>query len=569
MAGEPTHASAQRPPNDDVSNAAEISGGLPLEATGSNVGATAEPGEPSHGSGPPEHTIWFKWTAPAGTGVSVRSFGCAPPFHETGGPPLVTAVYTHSEVFGYHAVSAGGGPFRAMAGTTYWIVVDTPAGIGFPGQPSEDPDICVRLIPGPVNDDFEHGTPLQGFPATATQLIDTGESPSSGGPTREPGEPAHGGDSVSGSIWYRWSAPADMRVMLRACGNAEVLAVYRGESVDALTSVATTHPHSLECVDQRGARVQLDATGGETYRIAVLGPVVDSGAYAGELSIGSQLVVTRRGRLSYRAFRGDADHVSVGLEGTRAHRALVVKARGVTAALGCTSGSALGVLRCPVPGRGPLWLDMTLRAGDDSADVRLAGTTDASVRVRGGDGDDELRVWAPSLRLTNPGPVLLGGDGADRLVGGPGADTLSGGPGADRLEGGEGNDLLFGGLGRNELFPGGGRDVVQGGPHRDRVVATDGMTDIVRCRFGSDSAVVDGIDLPTRECERRALSEAPRAAALGAVLSNDDGDSSEHVNIRIGCPIDVARGCSATVTPMARGRAAGRRRIGLDPGRTR
>ncbi|MDH3629288.1 MAG: hypothetical protein OES25_16755, partial [Acidobacteriota bacterium] len=67
-------AQAQVPPaNDDFVNA-EV---LPTDTTwlGSNVDATAEPGEPSHAGVSTGSSIWFEWTAPTDGFVTVDTFG--------------------------------------------------------------------------------------------------------------------------------------------------------------------------------------------------------------------------------------------------------------------------------------------------------------------------------------------------------------------------------------------------------------------------------------------------------------------------------------------------------------
>src|SRR6188768_822273 len=68
------NASAAAPANDDFANAAALSG-LPANATGTNVDATTEPGEPeptvSIGEVPSGHSVWWNWTAPSDGDVTV------------------------------------------------------------------------------------------------------------------------------------------------------------------------------------------------------------------------------------------------------------------------------------------------------------------------------------------------------------------------------------------------------------------------------------------------------------------------------------------------------------------
>ena len=221
-----TPGAVAAPPNDNFADATEMVG-LPAEATGSSVDATVEPDEPVNGGA---HSIWFKWTAPADGGVAFTTFGCAQPFQDSFPGSITSFVFARSAVFGLVPLEP---TFHARAGQVYWFAVASQ-----PNQPG-DPDVCVRLLPGPANDDFARATPLTGFPASAaqTRLIDS--SPA----TQEPGEPAGSG---FGSVWYSWTAPADRPVWLRVCGLSsgsgagfDQLAVYTGNRVDALAHVAT------------------------------------------------------------------------------------------------------------------------------------------------------------------------------------------------------------------------------------------------------------------------------------------------------------------------------------------
>jgi hypothetical protein len=60
-----TSAWAAKPANDDFAQREVLpvgfAGGLPVEATGSNVEATKEEGEFLPGLAPAGHSIWFEW----------------------------------------------------------------------------------------------------------------------------------------------------------------------------------------------------------------------------------------------------------------------------------------------------------------------------------------------------------------------------------------------------------------------------------------------------------------------------------------------------------------------------
>jgi len=518
------------PANDNFADATEMSG-LPAEATGSNVDATSEPDEPSPGG----RSIWFKWTAPTNTGVTFALSGCAQPFQDTVQGALTFVAYVKSPVFGLRAL---GSTFHAEAGQVYYIAIASYFTGG--AQPDSDPDICVRLLPGPANDEFRDAAPRTGFPTAATYT----SASDLGGPTSEPGEPDHEGDDAtsppvsSASVWYSWTAPADAPVMLRVCGGFNAVAVYTGARLDTLRWILSRHyqggSDKSPCGGVGGASIRLDAAKGETYRIAVTGPSDF------QLLTGTQLasLTGPRPALMYTAFPGQTDNLRLQLTGIGPERAVLVEADGVSAANGCHADAAAGKFRCPVPGRTAIALDVDPGDANDSAEVDLLGpglAPDGEALVRqvwGGDGNDTLAGSAGAYSLDNGwtgGLALIGARGDDSIVGGRGSDSLRGGPGADRIN------------------PGGGSDTVGGGPGADRILTVDGWSDNIGCDAGRDRASLDGIDLSGKGCEHRDLSSPAQAVPFSAVLSNDDGDDEDHLELSIACPVDLRRGCATRI----------------------
>ena len=109
--------------SDSFGNASAL-GGSSLTASGSNVGASKEPGEPDHG-GPGGASMWWRWTAPASGQAIIDSFGS--------GFDTLLGVYTGSAVNALTLVAANndaGGMlqsrvmFQATAGVEYRIAVD-------------------------------------------------------------------------------------------------------------------------------------------------------------------------------------------------------------------------------------------------------------------------------------------------------------------------------------------------------------------------------------------------------------------------------------------------------------
>jgi sugar lactone lactonase YvrE len=123
----------------------------------------------------------------------------------------------------------------------------------------------------PSNDNFRDATPVTSndFPL----VIDA----SNVAATKEPGEPAHAGDSGGRSVWWRWTAPSAGPVTLTTLGSRfdTVLAVYTGSAVNALANVTSNDNSSGG--NTRTSSVTFNATAGTTYFIAVDG---NSGASA-------------------------------------------------------------------------------------------------------------------------------------------------------------------------------------------------------------------------------------------------------------------------------------------------
>ncbi len=120
------------PPNDNLTDAEVLSGSLPMVVTGSNSGATREPGEPSHGGLGTGHSVWYSFT-PSSSG-SLQATTCS------SGSLQSLAVYTGTLM--NNLVSQGAGleicsdssglevTFQATAGTTYLVAVDLFSGNG-------------------------------------------------------------------------------------------------------------------------------------------------------------------------------------------------------------------------------------------------------------------------------------------------------------------------------------------------------------------------------------------------------------------------------------------------------
>ena len=154
--------------------------------TGTNVDATAEPGEPTHANVGGGSSVWWRWAAPQSGTVTLSTFGSD---YDT-----VLAVYTGAEVGQLAEVvsnddSGGllqsGVEFAASAGTTYRIAVDGYAG-------AEGNVVLTYELAGAGggnNDRFGRAIRLIGSVGTTTGT--------NRGATAQPGEPVHAGTAAA------------------------------------------------------------------------------------------------------------------------------------------------------------------------------------------------------------------------------------------------------------------------------------------------------------------------------------------------------------------------------------
>ena len=236
------------PGNDDFEAAQVLTGSLPVTASGSNVGATKQPGENSGGGGA---TVWYRWTPTATAQVTLST--CSSQVNTK------LAVYTGDDLADLTAVNlsdlhcGGGGKvsFAANAGTTYWIQVDGGAysdGSALTGAIG----LTIRTSTPPANDDFAAAETL---PAALPVSVTAATTDA----TVEAGDPLG-----AASVWYRWTPAVSGPVVVNTCSGAAIgnlSAVYTGSTLADLTPLP----------GQSGCRSTVTVTAGTEYRIAVAG----------------------------------------------------------------------------------------------------------------------------------------------------------------------------------------------------------------------------------------------------------------------------------------------------------
>jgi hypothetical protein len=242
--------STQQPANDNFANRIFL-GGLPVSTTGSNIGATVEPQEPSQSG--PINSVWWSWTAPTTETVNFNTIGSNFDTYLSifSGPdlPNLTLLGANDDSGGTLASLVS---LDTIAGQTYQIAVD--------GYSSRTGEIALNIVvPPPPNDNFANQIALTGETATTTG--------SNRGATGEVGEPTQSG--VTNSAWWYWTAPTTevYNIDTRGSNFDTFLSVYEGSDLPNLT----LRGQNDDGAGNLASLVSLDATAGTTYRLAVDG----------------------------------------------------------------------------------------------------------------------------------------------------------------------------------------------------------------------------------------------------------------------------------------------------------
>jgi hypothetical protein len=233
------------PPNDNFAVRTSLTG-MSVTMSGTVSNASAETGEPAHGSNASGHSVWYSWKAPTGGLVSISATG-------DGWIPALAA-YTGNSVADLNAVQQGSGAisFLTQAGTIYQLAVDGPV------NPPSLFNLSLTFRSFPTNDNFSDRIVLVGFKPRGGGLLC--------GATGEPGEPTHAGVVATHSLWWTWTAPGDGQARIRvsspqSSGRQPLSgqnAVYTGLELTNLIEVASSEMTGLV----------FRAVAGQVYQIA-------------------------------------------------------------------------------------------------------------------------------------------------------------------------------------------------------------------------------------------------------------------------------------------------------------
>jgi hypothetical protein len=248
------------PANDNFSAAFTLSG-TNITINASNIGATAETGEPSYSGNPGGKSVWWIWTAPADGGVLV---------HTTGSTfDTILTVYSGSSLASLRLVAVNDdhgslqtsqAAFNAASGTAYRISVDGYNGAS--GNIQLTLTCRAEPISRPVNDDFSDRIQLRGpeISITTANFLST----------REQLEPKHARQIGGASIWWSWTAPISGTAAISTLGSTfdTILALYTGSNLGGLTEIASNDDAAPAT---SSSEIRFEATANTTYQIAVDG----------------------------------------------------------------------------------------------------------------------------------------------------------------------------------------------------------------------------------------------------------------------------------------------------------
>lgn len=256
---------ASGPPSNDCFSLAILANTNSYFATGTNVGATMEWGEPTPtaGSGAGK-SIWYDWVA-LGSGIAVATT-CGSTFD------TILASFTGTSAVSLTQVAANDDYCGVQSRIIWSCVPGTRYHIQVTGYNAQQGNIALSVsgcngaapacITGPpTHDCFSQPRVAVGYAYSNTT--------STLGANLEFGETVPSVGLANGrSVWYEWVAPGPGTATLDTCGSNydTVLAVHTGSTLTGLSQVAA---NDNGCASQ--SRVTWTCTQGTRYRFQVLG----------------------------------------------------------------------------------------------------------------------------------------------------------------------------------------------------------------------------------------------------------------------------------------------------------
>ena len=216
---------------------------------GDNTNASKETGEPNHGNDPGGASVWYTFTPPIATSISVS-------YNSQSGNQMDVAVYTGSVVNALTLVAQTVSPlqngtitFPVAAGVPYKIAVDQ--------KNNTFGSFYLQVVTAPPNDNF------------VNRIVETGPTftvlGTTNGATSEALEPTTGYGQAA-SVWYSWTAPSTGTYLLALSSNYnsnQSIDVFTGTTLAALTNVSSSPALSTN----------FSAVSGTVYQIRISRPL--------------------------------------------------------------------------------------------------------------------------------------------------------------------------------------------------------------------------------------------------------------------------------------------------------
>lgn len=228
------------PANNNFASRTVVATGMPAYLYGSNLGATAENFEPDTFT-TDKTSVWYRWTAPATGNFELRTLS------GEFTPKLLVLTGDSLMMLNREAMAESKVIFEATEGTTYQFMVN-----GSYGQQGKFQLMLSQLL-APVNDHFANRIEIPvGLPVTVAG--------SYANSTLEPDEPNPGDYGGSGSVWYRWTAPATGSFRFGFLGESfsPLVRIFTGDSLGTLVHVGSDYGYKT-----------VATTAGTVYQIAV------------------------------------------------------------------------------------------------------------------------------------------------------------------------------------------------------------------------------------------------------------------------------------------------------------
>lgn len=251
------HWAPSAAPSNDLFAAAQVLSGTSGNLVATNANASTEFGEPLHAKQPGGASVWYRWQAPSNGVFALTTAGST--FDTLIGVYTGSSIGTLTEIVSNDNenadVKTSQAQFSAIGGVTYYIAID-----GYSGA-NGNLQAAWHFESAAPNDNFSAAVVLSGTSGSVNFTTYTA--------SHEPSEPDHASANTTASVWYEWQADASGYVSFYAESDMfqPVCAVYSGEQLDSLTSIAASSYGSAWIYAEAGA----------TYYIAIDGADHSSG----------------------------------------------------------------------------------------------------------------------------------------------------------------------------------------------------------------------------------------------------------------------------------------------------